>query len=232
MRSTLALAGLLMLTGCGSTGPDFTEAADAPAAMLSAEFAAIGAMSSPLTEAGFGASRVRVERRGKNEVLFTIPSSENKAGSTFLMQFAPGDKPLHSTVSVTIEVPAVSMGFYKVLSEEKVEKYFREYTRKLIGAVSSRSSTSDAAHEFVTMFDALALATNPALRIKVQTESQAIDLGEGDSGDGGAEPSDEEINRSLLNNPDADGEDQQLGTEPEGVEPQPREPEGTDPNPE
>lgn len=225
------MAALSGLAGCGPSGPDFTEPAKVPAAMLVDEFAALASLSSPLTEAGYGSSRVRVERRGKSELLFTIPSSESKDGSTFLLQFTPGQQPLHSEVKVTIEVPALPMGVNKVLSEQKVEDYFQRHTKALIAAMASRESTSAAAHEFVSMFDALALATNPSLKRKLENDVRTIDLEDGEDTATADEPSDEEVNRGMIDDSETDRGDEQLGTEPQGAEPDPREPEGTDPNP-
>lgn len=95
MRRYVSLAILgAALTGCGSGQPDFVETANLPAALVMDEFKAVPSYSSILESAGLGGNRIRLEQSAPDELLFTIPSSENRQGSSFRVTFVsiPGDR--------------------------------------------------------------------------------------------------------------------------------------------
>ena len=156
----MVLASLTI--GCGSDQPDFEIATDLPRTKLIGEFADLATAESDLREAGISLKKVSLTRPTPEELLFTIPSSENDAGSTFHMQFVEGAQPGKTTIRVKIDVPAVKMGLNKELSENKVETHFEKYVNQMVNAIRDGRSTALAADEFVSMFDTLALVTNPS----------------------------------------------------------------------
>ena len=195
LKRSIIVAGLGCLTAaCGGDRPDFELTSDLPSTELIGEFADLTQTQTDIRSAGVSLARVKLERSNPGELLFTIPSTEDEAGSRFLMQFAEAENaPGKTTIRVTINVPSVKMGFNKELSESKVETYFQKHSRELVAAIGNGSSTRSASRELAELFDSVAMVTNPADQKKLEQAAQREAKG-WDAGWHDEPPSDEEEN--------------------------------------
>ena len=164
---------VLALGACGIGGADFTENADVAPAVLYGAFSELTQTGSGLAALGLQQSQVRAERVGENDLLLTVPSTEKGSEVTFRLHFACRETRDKTQMTAKIKVPEIRIGSSKVLDRGKVERFFHSYSQALIKAKEQGNSTLPAAREFASLFDALRMIANPALRDQIKSIATA-----------------------------------------------------------
>ena len=116
---------------------------------------------------------MRAERVGDNELRLTVPSTEQGSTVTFDLRFDCRETCEKTKLSATMTVPQIRMGSSKVLDQAKVGRLFHTYSQELIKAKEQGSSPLPAAREFASLFDALRMIANPALRDQLKSLASA-----------------------------------------------------------
>ena len=164
-----ALAPLL-LAGCGSGGgEDFTVEVKRPIAAVFAPLAAVNvAEARPL----FAGIRVDRSRPSDNELLYTIPGSDDVT-STVRLRLEPLRDGEATMIHASVDVPPVHAfidGHEKVLSESKLETRLKQLLESTGRNLEMGSRSESDAMKLSGLLAAIAVATNK------QYLARAVDL--------------------------------------------------------
>lgn len=197
MRHALIFTAVLVLTACGSPEPSGGGGGmliDTPEPELRASLAKLGDCASPLKRLGIEHSPRRVAAGTPGEVIITIPSTEESAGSTvrFEIDFdakkPKAPKRLTWEFAIASNAKELDLGENRLLSPpqlaEDLEDSLRDYADYIYrlgmndGSAQKFEDRRDAAcRKFGRVADGLAVITDANLRKTLERQKRRDALG-------------------------------------------------------
>ncbi len=167
LTATAALSLLPLVAACGDDSQAFTVDIAKPLATVYQGFADMRARGSDLRDQQFRGLNVKRSLPADSQILYEIPASDGRAGSTIQLSFLANETG-GTRVSVAVDVPELAVAGFgaagnKVIDDAVVASNLKRSVEAMGTALEARRSLAGPARNFNNVLDTVSILSDSKL---------------------------------------------------------------------